>query len=139
MRRIQNGRALATGILTLALALACFTALWLGAGEGRLLAAGCFALVWSVLSFHTAFTAESPAKRAERDADERDRYIAMVSGWQTLRIFNTAAVSACLACVALYGIFRRPALLTAAITLCAAQIFLRLTLLLTNRYYEKRG
>ncbi len=138
MKRIQNKRSFFTAVLTGILAVICLAVTIYQNQAGRFLLAGVIALAWCAVSLYTAFARPDAAELATAAADERDRYIARKSSQAALRLFSYFLDGGCIICLCLYGIFKAPAFLTVAITLCALLVLLFFTVLLTNRYYEKR-
>ena len=139
MNRIKDVKSFITAVVTLALGILCVCVFLLQNQERRFLMAGMILLVWSAVSFFSAFTKSSLVKQADRAADERDRYLVMKSSHKTLRLTNSLIGAICLACVVLYVIFRWDVLLVVTITLCATLFLMFFILLFTNLYYESHG
>ena len=132
--KIYNKRSFATGLLSLALAMACgvvllttgFAAKWLIA-LALLLAAGGFDLWWSL-------SRESRLPRA----DERDEAVSRKSAWLAYRIVANGCWIAGIGAMVLYAVTRTPAALAVTLTLDAVAIAAFAALLGAEVYYEKR-
>lgn len=92
---IKNLRNFVTAIIILILGIICFGITIFHGMEPRFLIAGIFLITWSASSFFSAFTRESMVNQAEKEIDERDKYIVMKSGRKALQITNYLISAIC--------------------------------------------
>lgn len=138
MKRIKNLRSFITAITTLILGIICICIFVLHSMETKFLVAGIFLLVWSAISFLSAFTKGGIENQAEKITDERDKYIVMKSNRKALIITNYLIGAACFIGVVLYAALEWEILLSVIITLCVVLFIMFFVMLGCNIYYEKR-
>lgn len=139
MKRIQNKRAFATGIITAVGALICFGVIIIQGVQARLTISALILTAWSAVSWFTALERRGMAEQAAAYADERDRYIVRRSSHAVLLISNYLLFGGCFIALLLYGIFKNILFLAVAATLCGVLIEMFIALVCANIWFEKHN
>ncbi len=139
MKRVQNKRAFATGVITAAGALVCCGVMVIQGFQTRLVVSLLLLAAWSAVSWSMAFTRKGMVEQPAASADERDRYIAQRSSHAALRISNYLLLGGCWIGLLLYGICKSAVFLTVAATLCGVLVIMFIAFICANVWFERHG